>query len=93
MIWHHAEVYQEPLTGRPIHGMIASIDVEPKYQRRGVATGMWNYANASGLEPSPAHSITRTPAGKGGGGDSWAKKVGGWRPMTSDQARLMSTGL
>jgi hypothetical protein len=94
MLWLKSEVKHEPLTGNPIHGMITTVDVDPGYQRRGVGTGMWNYAHhESGLEPKPAHSISRTPAGKGGGGDAWARKVGGHRPMTSDQARLLSTGL
>ena len=51
--------------GRPI----GSIDVDPKFQRKGIATAMWDYAKRSGFQP--LHSPQRTPDG-----DAWAKSTG-----------------
>lgn len=90
--WHHTKITPEPLSQRPLPGVIADVGVDAEHRRKGVATGMWNYANSLDVEPKPMHSPSRTPASKGGG-DPWAKAVGGKRPMTHDQARLMSTGL
>lgn len=48
---------------------VSWLDVHPDWRRKGVATGMWKYAQEQGLNPS--HSTTRTPDG-----DSWAKSLG-----------------
>lgn len=93
MHWHHTEVKSEPLTQRELPGVIADIGVDPEHngeslRKRGIATGMWNYAHGLNVEPKPAHSPSRTKEG-----DAWAKKVGGRRPFTDEQARLMGTGL
>jgi 8-oxo-dGTP diphosphatase len=39
-------------------GIVSGLGVEPKYQRRGVATHMWNMAH--GYSPSPRHSDNMT---------------------------------
>lgn len=55
-------------------GKILNVHVKPEYRRRGIATGMYNYAQ--GLDViKPAHSSWRTDAG-----DAWAKSVGGEIP-------------
>jgi GNAT superfamily N-acetyltransferase len=70
---HHSEHGQigklyasEPREG---HRYVASVFVHPDHRRKGVATGMWNYAKQNGF--SLKHSQTRTEDG-----DSWAKSVG-----------------
>lgn len=88
MHWHHTEVKSEPLTQRPLPGVIADIGVDNEQRGRGIATGMWNYAHGLDVEPKPAHSPSRTKEG-----DAWAKSVGGKRPLTIQQAQLMGTGL
>lgn len=47
---------------------IRNVYVQEDFRRKGVATGMWNYANQQGLKP--VHSEDRTDAG-----DAWAKTV------------------
>jgi len=52
------------------------IDVEKEHQRKGVATGMWNFAkniaaNSDGKIRRPQHSRVQTKSGR-----AWAKKVG-----------------
>jgi len=76
---HNPGVYGETLVlaNHPDHGVIGhmligafknirNIAVDPAHQRKGVATGMWNYAHAQGLEPE--HSDIRTDEG-----NAWAK--------------------
>lgn len=45
------------------------IDVDPRFQRRGIATALWSQATEAGLNPQ--HSANRT-----GDGDEWAKSLG-----------------
>jgi hypothetical protein len=49
--------------------MVEKVSVKPKFQRKGVATSMWNYADGMGL--NPMHGSVRTEAGA-----AWSKKVG-----------------
>ena len=48
---------------------VKDIMVDPEHRRRGIATGMWNYAKEQGLNPE--HSDSRTKAG-----DAWAASTG-----------------
>jgi hypothetical protein len=50
-------------------GYVKDIRVGEDFRRKGVATGMWNYAKSQGLNPQ--HSDSRTPAG-----DAWASSTG-----------------
>ena len=57
-------------------GENVSVDVDKEHQRKGVATGMWNFAknvaaNSDGKIRRPQHSRVQTKSGK-----AWAKKVG-----------------
>jgi GNAT superfamily N-acetyltransferase len=61
-------------------GHVYDINVDPEHRRKGVATGMWNYALAQGGKHDPnlrqpvsnvTHSENRTRAG-----DKWAKSTG-----------------
>lgn len=64
---------------------IRNIEVHPDFQRRGIATAMWNEGQRlaeSSRIPSPKHSSDRTDAG-----DAWARSVGGRlprRPVNED---------
>ena len=56
------------------HGVVQGIGVDEDHQRKGVATGMWEYAKdlaAENIIAIPRHSYTQTEEGK-----SWAKAVG-----------------
>lgn len=66
--------------GHPEHGFLGSmrigklgdikdIRVGEPHRRKGVATGMWNYAHQQGFNPE--HSDSRTPEG-----DAWAASTG-----------------
>lgn len=79
---HQPASYGETLVQahHPDHGVIGhlligafhnvrNIMVNPEHQRKGVATGMWNYAKQQGLEPE--HSDIRTEEGT-----AWAKSTG-----------------
>lgn len=58
--------------GRHQAGEVDSIDVLPQYQRRGVATAMWNYAHSqSNINPKPIHSTELTDEGR-----PWSTSVG-----------------
>jgi GNAT superfamily N-acetyltransferase len=50
-------------------GTVRDIAVHPEWQRKGIATAMWNHAKANGLEPK--HSPVRTDDGR-----AWSAKVG-----------------
>jgi GNAT superfamily N-acetyltransferase len=56
-------------------GEIRAIDVEPQYQRRGVATAMYKHAHELAATNrkirSPRHSPDRTEAG-----EAWARSLG-----------------
>lgn len=71
MVWEGWEGYDE--------GALQSIDVDPSYQRKGLATRMWRHAqDLSRKNPNihrPIHSTFRTPEG-----DAWAKSTGDWMP-------------
>jgi hypothetical protein len=57
---------------------IRNIGVGEQFQRRGVATSMWNEGQRLAEErgiPAPKHSPDRTNAG-----DAWARSVGGRLP-------------
>lgn len=51
------------------YGDVKDIRVGEPFRRKGVATGMWNYAKQQGLNPE--HSDSRTKEG-----DAWAKTTG-----------------
>ena len=62
-------------------GTVSNVEVYGGFQRKGVATGMWQHAHElakSGAAPKPKHSKRRT-----GSGDNWARKVGGKLPPLS----------
>lgn len=48
---------------------IRDISVKPEFQRQGIATGMYRYAEAAGLKPK--HSDQRTDQG-----EAWARSLG-----------------
>ena len=57
------------------HGEISDVEVDTEHQRKGVASGLLNYARRVSQEqgfPEPVHSNLRTHAG-----DAWARSVGG----------------
>lgn len=60
---------------RDAPGEIDDITVKHEHRRKGVATAMYNYAVASGIEPAPQHSPARSLAG-----DAWAKTTNGHVP-------------
>jgi len=55
------------------YGDIKDVRVGEPFRRKGVATGMWNYAKAQGFNPQ--HSDSRTKEG-----DAWAKSTGDYLP-------------
>jgi hypothetical protein len=57
-------------------GEVKDVIVADEHQRKGVATGMWNYAKQQGLNPE--HSDSRTPAG-----DAWAASTGDYVPSNN----------
>lgn len=60
------------------NGEVENVQVDPSHRRKGVATGMWNHANANAREHEvsrPKHAVMRSDAG-----DAWAKAVGGEIP-------------
>jgi GNAT superfamily N-acetyltransferase len=57
--------------------VVLEVQTAAPFQRKGIATKLWNYAEDNGL--NPLHSTTRTTAG-----DAWAKKVGGYLPPNED---------
>jgi hypothetical protein len=52
---------------------VKDIRVGEPFRRKGVATGMWNYAKAQGFNPE--HSDSRTKDG-----DAWAASTGDYVP-------------
>jgi GNAT superfamily N-acetyltransferase len=60
-------------------GEIDDIKVNHEHRRKGVATAMYNYAVASGIEPAPQHSPARSIAG-----DAWAYTTKGYVPPLRD---------
>lgn len=60
-------------------GVLNSIDVYPKFRRKGVATAMWNHAKGLARKDKnisyPIHSTFRTREG-----DVWAKSTGDFVP-------------
>lgn len=53
-------------------GHVTDLSVQPNHRRKGVATGMWNYAKENA---NIQHASTRTLAG-----DAWAKSTGDYLP-------------
>lgn len=49
-------------------GVVNEVHVSPEHQGKGIATGMWKYAQAAGLNPN--HSDTRSEEG-----DAWAHSL------------------
>lgn len=77
---HLVEAYHEGEKVGYMHwlgttGRVLQIDVDDDHQRRGLATAMWNHANALKGVRKPQHSNDRTNAG-----DAWARSVGGRLP-------------
>ena len=62
-------------------GHLWEIEVDEDFQRKGVATSMWNHAkNLAKTNPSishPVHSDVRTPEGA-----AWAKSTGDFVPVS-----------
>lgn len=54
-------------------GYVRDIQVRKEYRRKGIATGMWRYAQAQGFDPK--HSDSRTKKG-----DRWAESTGDYVP-------------
>lgn len=52
-------------------GEVDGIEVHPDYQRRGVASALWNYANSIPVKPKPRHSTELTDKGR-----AWSTSVG-----------------
>lgn len=53
------------------NGDIADISVSRTFRRRGIATGMYNYAFSCGVDVFPVHVSDRTDAG-----ELWANSLG-----------------
>ena len=81
MYWQQKEVVKpafdhwmtgEHFPAQMIHpkGEVRNVVVEPEYQRKGVATAMWNHVKEN-YEPHLQHSTNQSPEGKG-----WAPSVG-----------------
>lgn len=49
--------------------MVLMVEVHPDYRRKGIATAMWEYAKAQGLNPT--HELIKTEDG-----NVWALAVG-----------------
>lgn len=49
--------------------MVLMVEVHPDYRRQGIATAMWQYAKAQGL--NPMHELIKTEDG-----NAWSKAVG-----------------
>lgn len=56
---------------------VRNVEVHTDFQRKGIATGMWNYAVSQNL--NPRHSADRTDAG-----DAWARTVSKRLPRRVD---------
>lgn len=51
--------------------VVLGVSVNEPHRRKGVATGMWNYAKANGFDPVHDKEPSQTELGK-----KWAKAVG-----------------
>jgi len=79
---HHGEQRVGIMKWDPENGNVEDIQVHPEHRRRGVATGMWNFAQTH-VRPqtpglgyaddviAPKHSVERTESG-----NAWAKSTG-----------------
>lgn len=56
--------------------VVIEVQTAVPFQRKGIATSMWKYAETNGLKP--LHSSSRTEAG-----DNFAKSVGGYLPINT----------
>lgn len=57
--------------GKPtVKGQIDAVEVQPEFQKNGVARAM--YERATGIGPQPLHAPDRTKEGK-----AWSRKIGG----------------
>lgn len=67
------------------HGEVVDLEVRPAHRRKGIATELWNQANAlsaaNGLIP-PVHSSAKTVQG-----EAWARSLGE-RRITPTQDRV-----
>lgn len=50
---------------------VRNVFVKPEFQRKGIATALWNHAVDNGLGPEHSSPDSQTEDGK-----AWAKKVG-----------------
>lgn len=57
-------------------GEVKDVRVGEPHRRKGVATGMWNYAKQQGFNPE--HSDSRTPEG-----NKWAESTGDYLPSNN----------
>jgi GNAT superfamily N-acetyltransferase len=83
MSWHNTKTVPDKAAGpgEVIHGAVTDIGVLAEHRGKGIAPAMWKAAQ--GYSPPPAHSPSRTPEG-----EHFAKKVGGYRPLTAGQLAL-----
>jgi hypothetical protein len=58
-----------------VSGYVSGVSVPEQLRRRGIATALWRYAEATEGIPMPLHSQTRTEDG-----DAWARAIGGPLP-------------
>lgn len=72
--------YAGALSWHPKTHEVTNIHVDESFQRKGLATAMWEMGQAS--RPAPKHSADRTDAG-----EAWSKAVGGRRPRRRPVAR------
>jgi ribosomal protein S18 acetylase RimI-like enzyme len=71
---HPMHGYVGELLFLPSTGEILNVEVEPEFQRKGVATLMYNAAKAAGINLT--HSEVRSDEG-----DGWARSIGGDLPV------------
>ena len=67
----HARIGQEQVGQLDLDknvGVVNDVYVKEEHQNKGIATGMWKYAQKAGL--NPAHSDTRSESG-----DIWAESL------------------
>ena len=83
MSWYHNKTVPDKAAGpgEVIHGAVTDVGVLPAHRGQGVAPAIWK--EAQGYSPPPAHSPSRTPDG-----EHFARKVGGYRPLTAAQLGL-----
>ena len=83
MSWYHTKTVPDKAAGpgEVIHGAVTDVGVLAEHRGKGIAPALWK--EAQGYSPPPAHSPSRTPDG-----EHFARKVGGYRPLTAAQLGL-----